>query len=181
MEVWKDIKEGYQISDKGNVRSRINNRHGIGETYHELSPCLNRQGYEIVHLGRGDRRSIHRLVAEAFIPNPDNLPLVRHLDDDPRNNTVENLAWGTQTDNMQDCVKHGRLVGNTHPAIESRKKRIIATSLDRDQTIEFDSCNEAARKLDLWPQHVSRVANGELRQTGGWTFKFASKEVHING
>lgn len=177
MEEWKDIKEGYQISNKGSVRSRINNRHGVGETYHEIKPYVNQHGYEIVHLGRGDRHSVHRLVAEAFISNPDNLPLVRHLDDNPRNNNVDNLAWGTQTDNMQDCVKHGRLVGNTGPAIESRKRPVVATSLDGGRVIEFDSCNEAARELGLWATHICNAAKGRLRQTGGWTFEFKEKEA----
>lgn len=176
MEEWRDIKDfpGYQVSDKGNIRSRINNRHGLGKDYHEISPCLNdKQGHKSVQLGRDNRRSVHRLVAEAFIPNPNNYPLVRHLDDDPSNNNVDNLAWGTQRDNMQDCVKHGRLVGDTTAAINSRRKRVVAIPKNGGSPKEFCSVQEAARQLDVWPQHICSVIQGKISQTGGWIFKYA--------
>ena len=51
---------------------------------------------------------VHRLVAENFIPNPNNYPCVLHIDDDPTNNHVSNLKWGTQKDNLQDMSKKGR-------------------------------------------------------------------------
>lgn len=178
MEIWRDIDEfrGYQVSNYGNVRSYINNRHGICGEWHTLKPQPNHNGYLTVCLGRGNRRLVSRLVAIAFIPNPDNLPLVRHLDDNPLNNHVDNLAWGTQTDNMQDCVKHGRLVGDTRAAIESTKKKIIATPLNGGHPVVFSSMAEAARSLGVWPQHVSNVIYGRIRQTGGWTFKLLNEE-----
>lgn len=178
MEIWKDIDgyPGYQVSNFGRVRSFVNNRHGLCEQWHILKPVISRNGYCTVCLGRGNRYLVSRLVAIAFIPNPSNLPIVRHMDDNPSNNNVSNLAWGTQTDNMQDCVRHGRLVGNTIPAIESKKKRIIASAVDGSKTLNFSSVNEAARSLDLWPQHVSSVALGKLSQTGGWVFKYANEE-----
>lgn len=178
MEIWKDIDEfhGYQVSNYGNVRSYINNRHGLCGEWHMLKPQPNHNGYLTVCLGRGNRRLVSRLVAIAFIPNPDNLPLVRHLDDNPLNNHVNNLAWGTQTDNMQDCVKHGRLVGNIWPAIESTKKKVIATPLDGGHPIVFSSMREAAKACNVWPQHVTNVVYGRIRQTGGWTFKLLDEE-----
>lgn len=178
MEIWKNVYEfpGYQVSNLGNIRSFINNRNGVCDKWHMLKPQPNHHGYLTVCLGRGNRRLVSRLVAEAFIPNPNNLPLVRHLDDNPMNNRVENLAWGTQADNMQDCIKHGRLVGNIWPAIESTKKKIIATPIDGGESIIFSSMREAAKALNVWPQHVTNVAYGRIRQTGGWTFKFLDEE-----
>lgn len=172
MEIWKNIEEfsGYQVSNTGKVRSFVNNRHGVCEESHLLSPVYNKRGYPTVCLGRHNRRLVSRLVATAFIPNPTDLPVVRHKDDNPRNNHVDNLIWGTQTDNMQDCVRRGRLVGNTQPAIESRKRRIIAIPKNKGSRIEFDSIQEAARELDLWPQHICNVLQGRISQTGGWTF-----------
>ena len=176
---WRNVKDfdGYRVSDTGVVKSRVNNRHGLGETYHVLKPVLNKNGYETVCLGRGNRRLVHRLVAEAFIPNPNNLPLVRHMDDDPLNNRVENLAWGTQTDNMQDCVRHGRLVGDTRAAIEACKKKVIAISKDGSFRKQYESRNEAARELGVWPQHITRVIKGEISQTGGYIFEPVDKEA----
>lgn len=178
MELWRDIDNypGYQISNLGNVRSYINNRHGVCDEWHPLKPVYNKRGYPTVCLGRGNRKLVSRLVAEAFISNPDGLPIVRHLDDNPSNNHINNLAWGTQVDNMQDCVKHGRLVGDTNPAIESTKKRIIATPVNGGESIVFSSIHDAARSLNVWPQHVSNVAHGRIRQTGGWVFRFLDEE-----
>lgn len=171
---WKEVVgfEGYQVSDTGEVRSFINNRHGVGTKSHILKPTPNKHGYDTVCLGRGNRKLVHRLVADAYVPNPDGLPLVRHLDDNPKNNSCGNLAWGTQTDNMQDCVKHGRLVGDTRAAIASRKKEVIATSLDGSCSMIFESVQGAARVLDVWPQHICSVIQGKIRQTGGWTFRY---------
>lgn len=178
MEIWRDIDDylGYQVSNYGRVRSFVNNRHGIIDEWHTLNPVKDKNGRLTVCLGRGNRYLVSRLVAMAFIPNPNGLPIVRHMDDNPLNNHVSNLAWGTQVDNMQDCVRHGRLVGDTRPAIEAKKKRVVARSLDGSEMIEFASMNEAARALNLWPQHISSVVAGKLRQTGGWTFECVDKE-----
>lgn len=178
MEIWKDISgyEGYQVSNKGRVRSFLNNRHGICDNFHILHQTCNRLGYPTVCLRRNNRKLVSRLVAEAFIPNPSGLPLVRHMDDDPSNNNVENLQWGTQKDNMQDCVAHGRLAGNIWPAIESNKIKVIAISIKDGSRISFDGQNEAARKLGVWPQHVSNVLKGRISQTGGWKFIYSDEE-----
>ena len=179
MEEWRDIEgfPGYQVSDTGKVRSFINNRYGVGMNSHILKPVLNRKGYETVMLGRKKRRLIHRLVASEFIPNPDNLPLVRHMDDNPRNNRVDNLKWGTQVDNMQDCIHHGRLVGDTRAAIKSRKKPVIAFDLDDVFVGEYESVNAAARALGVWASHISSVITGKISQTGGYRFKWSDREV----
>lgn len=179
MEIWRDVKNfiGYQVSNYGRVRSFINNRHGVCDEWHLLKPQTNHNGYLTVCLGRGNRKLVSRLVAEAFVPNPNNLPLVRHLDDNPLNNHVDNLAWGTQTDNMQDCVKHGRLVGNTRPAIESTKKKVVATPINGGHPIVFFSMREAADYCGVWPQHVTNVVYGRIKQTGGWVFRLLDEGV----
>lgn len=93
---------GYEVSDDGRVR--------IARWCREMPGSPDGNGYVIVVLRRGGRRysrPVHRIVADAFLPNPDELPLVRHLDDDPTNNTVDNLAWGTHSDNRRDSVRNG--------------------------------------------------------------------------
>lgn len=177
MAEWRNIaeREGYQVSDEGDVISYINNRHGVGDKPHLLKQQLNKHGRPTVCLGRGNRRLVSRLVAKAFIPNPNNLPLVRHMDDNPLNNHVGNLRWGTQKDNMQDCVAHGRLVGNIRPAIESNKRPVIAISKNTDERIRFSSQSDAAKELGVWPQHVSNALKGRISQTGGWKFIYAEE------
>lgn len=117
-EEWRPVVgyEGlYEVSNKGRVRSLdriVDRKNGTarwpGRT---LKPQLGSKGHYGVNLWRGKRSKtefIHRLVAVAFIPNPDNLPLVRHFDDVKENNSVENLAWGTWSDNAQDAIRNGR-------------------------------------------------------------------------
>lgn len=102
-EVWKDIEgfEGkYQVSNKGRVRNikylnRVNFKNDRScKAIRYLKHKISRNGYCIVHLSEGKNDfhpQIHRLVAQAFIPNPDNLPQVNHKDENKQNNSVENL------------------------------------------------------------------------------------------
>ena len=111
-EVWKDIKgyEGiYQVSNLGRIKSlehtvRSNKCGGV-RTIAEaiLHPTDNGHGYKIIGLrNKGHRKNyyIHRLVATAFIPNPKQLEYINHIDYDRENNSVDNLEWCTQKDNV---------------------------------------------------------------------------------
>ena len=90
-EEWKDSVslEDFQVSNKGRVRDKNTNRIFRG--------ALHAHGYLVVA-----KKGVHRLVAEAFIPNPENKPIVDHIDTDKTNNSVENLRWVTQEENMRN-------------------------------------------------------------------------------
>lgn len=100
-EVWKTIKESsvYQISNLGNIRSisiKLDKDRHITKEYKILKPCYNSRGYLDVTLKINKNKVhkvIHRLVAEAFIPNPNNYEYVNHKDENKSNNNVENLEW----------------------------------------------------------------------------------------
>lgn len=102
---WRDIKGWpYQISSNGLVR---NLKGKILKTWEHLQP--GDVVYERVTLkdrGRRVNARVHRLVAQAFIPNPDNLPEVDHIDRNSVNNTVGNLRWSTFTDNQNNRQRH---------------------------------------------------------------------------
>ncbi len=119
MEQWKDITgwEGrYQISTEGRVKS-IRGGKVRPQTVKILKPGYDMYGYHHVNLGPKQKARLHRLVAEAFIPNPEGYPAVCHKNDVPDDNRVENLYWGTFKHNAQD--REGR----------GRSKRINLTSL----------------------------------------------------
>ena len=109
-EEWLQIMEhpGYEVSNLGRVRSyrQLNNDGGP----RVLRPGASKKGHQSVSL-RGKMRLVHQLVLEAFVSaRPPGL-LALHRDGDPANNCIENLYWGTYSDNLNDSVRHG-----THPA-----------------------------------------------------------------
>lgn len=102
----------YEIDGNGNVYSLIQDksrRKGLLKSYFT-------NGYRKVNLydlsGKCKKKYVHRLVAEAFIPNPESKPNVNHIDADRSNNRVSNLEWCTQAENIRHCVKMGRYVSN---------------------------------------------------------------------
>jgi len=116
----KDIKgyEGlYVISDEGQVESlprTIINKNGKKQYYPGKYLKMDRAptGHSRVTLSKQhivNRFFVHRLVAEAFIPNLDNKPHINHLDNDPTNNLVSNIEWVTHSENMLHAQKQGRL------------------------------------------------------------------------
>lgn len=116
-EVWKDIKnyEGcYQVSNLGRVRSltrKVKTFNGVRTSKGQLlKPLKTNTGYYRVDLKQNQKdkyMSIHRLVAEAFIPNPNNYPIINHKDNNPQNNCVDNLEWCTQSYNVKYAYKYG--------------------------------------------------------------------------
>ena len=105
-EIWKEIKEtggAYQVSNLGNVKNSKFNRivkSHAGDRYANIRLFLSK--------GIILTRRVHRLVAEAFIPNPQELPIVMHKDDNTLNNNSTNLEWGSAKDNIRDCYAKGR-------------------------------------------------------------------------
>lgn len=120
VEQWAPIDgwPGYEVSTAGRVRSvtrRLTRRNGQAFTVagRILRPVRKNGRHLAVSLrdetnGRSSRPYIHRLVAKAFIPNPEEFDVVRHLDDNADDNSVENLCWGTHGDNAWDRVRNGR-------------------------------------------------------------------------
>ena len=180
-ELWLPIYDfpGYWISDHGRVYGPGGkSRHGDF-----VKPVL-MNGYYKVTLSCGkyrDDKRINRLVAQAFIPNPYNFPVVMHLDNDPTNNHVNNLAWGTHSDNNKYCWDCGR-----HPitftddirekAYAARRTPIVAINIKSGKKLIFESQHDAARALNVTQQHIWGVLKNSRRSTGGYRFEYLEEE-----
>lgn len=130
--------------------------------------------------GKKSYQYISRLMAQHFIDNPNNDPCVRHLDDNPRNNDIENLAWGTQADNTEDCRRNGHAYYLTDADREKgfQKARIpvMATNLTTGEEIRFRSQTDAARELGLQQSNVWKVLNGKRDKTCDYSFRYLPRE-----
>lgn len=159
-ELWKEIKgyEGlYQVSSWGRVRS--NYRGG-----RILKSGKNADGYLLVVLCKNGKHTsyrVHRLVAQAFIPNPHNKPEVNHIDENKGNNYIENLEWVTSKENLNHGTRNTRMV-------TSKSKPIICL----DTNIEYISATECARKTGLSQGNITQVLKGKRKTCGGYTFKY---------
>ncbi len=146
MEVWKDIigYEGlYQVSNLGNVKSLFRYKKVLNNTIHK--------GYYLISLCKNKKQlpqRNHRLVAIAFIPNPENKPQVNHIDGNKLNNNVENLEWCTPKENTQ----HALLIGLKKVGCESGRSK-----LNKNQILEIRktynpkiiSLNSLAKKFNV--------------------------------
>lgn len=159
---WRKITErpNYSVSDHGDVRN--------DKTGRILKPHLSTAGYYQVMMGRKTvPLYVHRLVAIAFIDNPNSLPQVDHINGDKTDNKVENLRWVSVSEN---CWSFGYA-----ERIENRKKRIKATN--HDSVMVFRSRDETAQYFGV---HKSRIEYGREFVKGrmkGWTFELVDDIV----
>ena len=168
-EIWKPIKgyEGiYEVSSYGRVRSSERtaerlDRYGNISKYEVkgriISQWKRKDGYMSVTLRSMKTQStllVHRLVIETFVPNPDNLQLVNHKDENKSNNNVENLEWCTPSYN------------NTYNNIHMKKnmpfkKRVRQMTFDGEVIAEYESAADAARQTGLSNGGISSSCNGK--------------------
>lgn len=162
-EAWKDVVgyEGlYKVSNFGNVYSCYVNRN--------LKPGTHRDGYKFVILTKNKQEkyeTVHRLVAEAFIPNPYHLPVVNHKDEDPSNNSVYNLEWCTQQYNAtyNDVhIKRG----------ESLSKTIYAYDKTGRLHRVYSAGKNLANDLNMTESNISTVCNSDYRTYGGYVLSY---------
>lgn len=157
VELWKkhpDIDK-IEVSSFGRVRS-------VKGHYYKIRPIAG--GYIKLQFrmnGKYVNKLAHRLVAQTFIPNPNNLPQVNHKDGDKTNNNVDNLEWCTRSYNAKKYrEKYGDSQG--HP--------VFAINLTNLKVSRYKSQSEAGRSLGVKQPSINYVINGKIKQTGDYWF-----------
>ena len=179
MEEWKDIEgyEGlYQVSNEGRVKSlqrEIVYKDGRKKVLEEkiLHSFLSDLGYYHVMLskdGVSRRYKVHRLVAKAFIPNPNNFPIINHKDENPKNNVVDNLEWCTQGYNVRygTMIERGRLKQQNRADLS---KKVLQFNTDGELESEYQSASEVERiNPQFKTSSITRCCRGGQILNGKW-------------
>ena len=186
-EIWKDIKgyEGYyQISNLGNIRSLFgwNIHKGYFNRLKTMHPTLANTGYLVVNLTYKNSKiyQIHRLVAEAFIPNSENKPCINHKDGNKQNNKVDNLEWCTYSENEKHAYSINLKVnpnigkfGNLH----WNSKSILQIDKSTNKIINrYDSIMSAERDTGIPNTNICKCCKGVLKSAGGYIWKYEMGE-----
>ena len=169
MENWKAIAgyEGlYEVSDQGRVKSLNYNHTGTEKI---LKPMKNTHGYLQIYLckdGHVKTLKVHRLVAEAFIQNPNNLATVNHKDEVKTNNVASNLEWMSVKDNINYGTRNKRVAESLSKKVQMFDKstgELLAT---------FPSTHEAERVTGINQGSISLCCLGKLKSAGGYVWKY---------
>lgn len=175
-EIWKPAVgfEGlYEVSNLGRVKS-LNYRRTGKERILKPRRIEKKSGnvYYAVHLykdGKAYDKPVHRLVAEAFIPNPDNLPEVNHKDENPLNNHVGNLEWCTQSYNYNYGTRIQRIA-------EKLSKPVYQYSLDGKLIKEWSSTREIERQTGYSNSYISKCCSGKYKTAYGFIWRYKEPE-----
>lgn len=180
-EEWRDIEElkgQYQISNLGRVKSlyrkfMIKDKRGFKRTVTVnekiLKLQIDKKGYQVVKIAKKTYK-VHRLVAIAFIPNPDNLPQVNHIDGIKTNNYIDNLEWVNNSENQLHAYK----IGLNKPSEKAGRKRrkVCQIDLNTNKIINiFDSIAEVEKYFNNENLNITEVCNGKRKSCLGYGWK----------
>jgi hypothetical protein len=184
-EQWKVIPgfDEYEISNIGRVKSKpklIRNGNGYYISKEIIMKPIISKGYHLVSLRCGDSKKkiyVHRLVAMAFIPNPENKPFINHKDNNPQNNNVDNLEWCTPKENTQWMIKQNRnkrtkeWLDNLHKSQRGTYKAVKGINMITGEVIVFENLNSVKTK-GFQPSCVCNCCKGTRKSHAGYLWEY---------
>ena len=176
LEKWKNVKgyeELYEVSNLGKVKRKKHKRLDRNQILQErevkvIYPKNKRYAYlSLCKNGKVTQKTLHRIIAEAFIPNPHNYPCINHIDGNKQNNNIDNLEWCTYSHNNKEAyrlqLKSTRI----------KKKKVNQYDLCGNFIKTWDSCKETIKQKYY---HVTDVCKGKRKTAGGYIWKYVEEE-----
>lgn len=162
MEEWRNFVDKYSISNRGRIRNDITGR------ILKLKP--NRRGYLRTTISVNHTLKTvfpHRLVALYFVPNPNNYPIVNHIDNNSENNNYWNLEWCTYKYNTQHAIKIGAMNFENN-----YKRRCVQKDIYGNIVAKYNSLSEAAKAVNGYDSHIADVCRGKRKTTCGYYWEY---------
>lgn len=161
--IWKPVvgfEEYYLVSDEGQVFSLHRNK--------VLSPTIDRYGYEKVSLSKGGKsypRTVHRLVAQAFLPNPLHLTTVNHINEIKTDNRAVNLEWMSVADNVNYGTRNKRMA-------DTKSKLPVEQVFPDGTTIKYKGVKDASRKTGINRCCIAKCCKNLRISAGGYKWRY---------
>lgn len=185
--------KGYSITEDGMVFSHFKRHDKIWivtkEPQKQMAVATNKKGYKTIRLSAGSKKKsvrIHRLVALAFIPNPNNKPQVNHIDGDKANNHISNLEWVTGSENHKHKVEHGLNIAKSGAEHYMRIRNFqegdhhcckCVLQIDNNGNIvaKYKSLCLAAKSIGIGYSNISKAVHGHIKSAGGYMWEFGNE------
>lgn len=173
-EVWKDIEEYeglYQVSNFGRIKSLNYRRTGKAKILKIAKITKGYYGIILHKKGKYKNFKTHRLVAMAFIPNPDDKPQINHIDGDKSNNCISNLEWATNSENQKHAHVNG-LIKSSKGSEHYLSRSVVQFSKENEFIAEYDSMSEAAKINIISHSNISACCSGKQKSAGSYKWKY---------
>lgn len=183
-EIWKDIKgyeSHYQVSNLGRIKSLyFKNKYGVIHREKILKTGFNKKYYHVILSNEGETKMfyVHRLVAEAFIPNPENKPQINHIDGNKTNNNVNNLEWCTPSHNVKEAYKIGLIKikkgsDNYHFNKPSKRRKKVGQYDKNNNLIRIWDCAGLVEKeLNISANNIRECCRNNRLKAGNYIWKY---------
>ena len=166
MDKYEYFFNNYDITKEGII---INKRTGK-----QSKGCINDKGYRMFNCKYKNKNlacCIHRLLAIKYIPNPNNYPIINHIDGNKLNNSIDNLEWCSYSHNTKEAVRLGLMDYSNNTNVP---KKVIQINKDTKEIIKiYNSIIEASKELKINRTGITKCCRGRLKTSGGYIWKYA--------